>query len=682
MLQKVYPPEEERLESVVRRYQRVAPAVNRFAQSLSGNPHLKVRLGLSSSVSTHEVVCDPRLFQAAYRRKAPVTPEEVALASALHEVIHLVSSDFDEERTYPEHWPVPTTVPDQPVDLLGALELAVGPVGVSLFFALEDARQEVRGLSQYQGASSVLADLYRSAVGTRLSRMEAIAQFGLGCFLLGARYLALEEIVAKVSGPVGLALTDTTDLLAGLPEKRDPWKVAELALELVTIARLHGLVRAAQPQSDQEWQQQQEISEDMLEGLDQVRLVSPSVQDQESYLSTRSHLQQQNNHPFNPNISPASVGNDAATELVVRVSQAETVFLPDGQTGQIVVAEAPQAFSVHASSGRDSLVKQNRIWGLTQRRVSGELFHLFTANQRRGLRSGYDQGDISPYAALFIGAGLYQRLYERREVPNRRSYAVSLLVDGSASMLQPRDGTQIGRLPTWGMSAALLGAWSLAQLCHELQVDFEVALFNRSFIAQPTDTEWSYTRYRRQAIAGLRQHQGSHADNLTNTVNHYLLKSFGQKWRQAEEVVAGIFWTATNHQQAAQLARRNPQESPPVSMFDKAANVDELNLATAARRISRWGAQTRVLVVLADGMTRGRVETLAATARQIEQEGTLVLGIGIGDNTVASAYHRYQVVDQPEQLTRAMVEGTRSALRRGLGEARFNGERNFRPLTW
>ena len=61
---------------------------------------------------------------------------------------------------------------------------------------------------------------------------------------------------------------------------------------------------------------------------------------------------------------------------------------------------------------------------------------MFAANQRRGLRSGFDQGDVSPHAALFIGAGLYQRLYERRSARTRRRYAVSLLVDASASMLK------------------------------------------------------------------------------------------------------------------------------------------------------------------------------------------------------------------------------------------------------
>ena len=79
-----------------------------------------------------------------------------------------------------------------------------------------------------------------------------------------------------------------------------------------------------------------------------------------------------------------------------------------------MISPAPAAFSRFADRGREAYRHSAEKWGVAPRRVSGELFHLFAANQRRGLRSGFDQGDVSPYSALFIGAGLYQRLYERR----------------------------------------------------------------------------------------------------------------------------------------------------------------------------------------------------------------------------------------------------------------------------
>jgi hypothetical protein len=216
------------------------------------------------------------------------------------------------------------------------------------------------------------------------------------------------------------------------------------------------------------------------------------------------------------------------------------------------------------------------------------------------------------------------------------------------------------------MAAATLGAWTLARLCDELQVEFEVALFNRAFAARIDDSERTYVDRLNATRGALRRTQGGAADRLTRTVNHYLLKTFDQRWEAAEPSVAGLFWTAARPQEAAQVARRNPIDSPPVSMFEKAANVDEINVIHAAERLASRNTQVRLLVVLADGMTRGSVEMLAASVDAIEHGGTTVLGIGIGDATVEAAYSRHRVVARPEALTEAMVDGVRSALRKSI----------------
>ncbi len=65
-------------------------------------------------------------------------------------------------------------------------------------------------------------------------------------------------------------------------------------------------------------------------------------------------------------------------------------------------------------------------------------------------------------------------------------------------------------------------------------------------------------------------------------------------------------------------------------------------------------------------MTRGSIETLTASVEAIEGAGTTVLGIGVGDATVEAAYSRSRVVARPEALTRAMIDGVRSALRRSV----------------
>lgn len=645
-------PDERAIETVVARYQKVAPAVTRFARSLSNNDKLRVLLGPESAASDTEVVCDPRLFQAAANRSAPVTPEEMALASALHEVVHLVSCDFDSPRE------------GDPVDLLLHIEQTGGPVAEVLFFALEDARQEAQGLVNYPGARSVLADIYQAALPATLSRVGALGQFTLGCFLLCGSYLERERLERRVDGRVQRALADAHSVCVEAAGATHPADVADLALQLQDIAKLHGLITGAKDEATtpQKFQQQAD-AEAAADGLDMVRLPSPSVRDSDSYHDVQRAAQARSG--LSDRKGASELAGDASTEQLLRVSEAPTVYLPTGMGGKLLVLPAPRSFASFAADGREAMATAARKWGVAQRQVSGELYPLFAANQRRGLRSGYDQGDVSPHAALFIGAGLYQRMYERRASRTRRSYAVSLLVDASASMLQPRTHASL-RTP-WGMPAALLGAVTMARLCHELQVDFEVALFNRGFAARLDDTEWSYTRMASQATAGLRQTHGTAANRLTTTINHYLVKPFDRRWREAEDVMAGMFFTAAEPAKAAVAARRSPKAAPPVSMFERAANVDEFNLIHAAERMAKLGANVRVLVVLADGMTRGSVDALASSVEAVERSGTTVLGIGIGDDTVTGAYHRFEVVNRPEELTRAMIEGTRGALRRGLG---------------
>ena len=686
VLRDMLTPDEGNIEHVVTRYQRVAPAVTRFARSLSGNQRLRVRLGAESTSAPDEVVCDPRLFQAAYNRNAPVTPGEVALASALHEVVHLISTDLEEQRPVPKHWPTSSSTElasDSPVDLLSALDAVGGPLVETMFFTLEDARQERQGLTMYPGAQSVLTDLYRAGFIEAMRESGALAQFALGVFLLTGGYAEREQLEKRIDSRAAVALADAGDIISEASGLTDPWDVGDRAIRLVEIARANGLLTKLKEEhtSAQRKAQQQVDADSIAQGVDSVRLGSPIVRDAESYNDTKRASEARAG--LSDRKGASDIAGDASTDQLLKVSEAPTIYLPTGQGGKVVITRPPRAFAQFGTEGRQAIAAAAKRWDVAQRGVSGELFPLFAANQRRGLRSGYDQGDVSPHSALFIGAGLYTRMYERRAARTRRTYAVSLLVDGSASMLQPRSG-QGGLKSSWGMPSALLGAWTLAQLCDELQIDFEVAIFNRSFAASPDDTEWSYTRTRSQATAGLRQTQGSAARRLTTTVNHYLAKPFERRWREAEGLVAGMFYTAAEPRSAATAARRDPRSAPPVSMFDKASNVDEFNLVVAAERMGRLGANVRVLVVLADGMTRGSLEGLSTTVENIENSGTTVLGIGIGDDTVAAAYQRHQVVESPDGLTRAMVDGVRSSLRRSLAR---NGMdtwwlRSARPISW
>ena len=685
VLAEILTPEERAIESVVARFQRVAGAVTRVARTLSGREELRVVLGVSSRASPNEVVIDPGLFQAAYGRRAPVTPEETALASALHEAVHLVSSDFDQRRPVSPGWPsdpAPAgaaplrgggdgdgegegdTEETEEMTLLEALDKTGGPPAEALFFALEDARQERRGMAAYPGVRSVLEDLYRAALPDALRKSGPLARFAMTCFMAVGGYLepgALPPGDARTAA----ARRDAAGILEKAAAAGGPWETAALAVKLLAVARFHGLVSEGGEADCADRQAREQAEKEAMEsGLDRVRLFSPIVSDAERYREVRRSPQQASGQTGNRG-EAEEASNEGADQLLM-ISQAPVVYLPTGQSGKLAVSRAPESFRRFAGPGRGALLRTAAEWRVDQRHVSGELYPLFAANQRRGLQSGFDAGDFSPHAALLLGAGLYERMYERRSISTRRSYAVSVLVDGSASMLQPRRLAGPGDRRPWGLAAAMLGAWTLAALCSELRVDFELALFNRGFAARADDTEWTYTRRRTAAVSELRRVRGEAADRLTSTVNHYLLSGFGEPWRRSDDILAGLFWTAAEAADAGREARRSPRRAPPVSMFEKAANVDEFNVIYAAQRMASHGAQVRVMVVLADGMTRGSMEALVRSVEEVDGRGATVLGIGVGDNTVVSAYRRHQVVTRPDELAQSMVAGVGMALRRGL----------------
>lgn len=707
ILNEILPPEERAIEAVVARYQRVAPAVTRFARTLSGNDDLQVRLGTQAAATENTIVLDPGVFQTAYARSAPVTPSEVALTSALHEVIHLIATDFDEERPVPREWfafrpDAPDNDPEfeeamVPVELfqlgelqedlirpdfaeedldiddqeakdpaavtvLEALNTIGGPAAEAMFLSIEDARQERIHFDAYPGAGSVLKDLYRTSVGHAMVKARPLGQFALACFMIVGGHEERDRMQKRLEPHVALALDDAMVFLEPVAVLDNQWSVGTVALQLLSVAKMHHLMQEGAASMTQQGRKAQAEADKsaIADSVDAVRLVTPSLADRESYDRTRTASMSVSAE--DGKLGESETAGDPATDQIMKVSTAPTIFLPTGQGGKLMVLDFPDKFAVWGAQGREMLLKASVDWGVAQHRVSGELYPLFLANQRRGLRSGFDAGDLSPYTPLLLGAGLYERMFERRDLPSRRSYALSLLVDGSASMLQPR--TSGTRKSPWAMAAAVLGAWTLAQLADELQIDFEIAIFNRSFATDFADTEATYRDKRARATAGLRQAQGGNADRLTRTVNHYLVKRFDQRWRTSQDTLAGLFYAAAQPQDAARESRRAPEDSPPVSMFEKAANVDEFNVAHAAERLASQRATHLMLVVLADGMTRGSVQTLAQTVASVEHSGVTVLGIGIGDDTVRSAYSRAEVVEQPQRLATAMVDGVRSILYR------------------
>ena len=72
-----------------------------------------------------------------------------------------------------------------------------------------------------------------------------LGQFALACFLVGGGYFTKEELQRRLSPHVAAALDDAMPFLDLLEEVEDPWDVGTVALQLLEVARLHGLMQDA-----------------------------------------------------------------------------------------------------------------------------------------------------------------------------------------------------------------------------------------------------------------------------------------------------------------------------------------------------------------------------------------------------------------------------------------------------
>ena len=59
----------------------------------------------------------------------------------------------------------------------------------------------------------------------------------------------------------------------------------------------------------------------------------------------------------------------------------------------------------------------------------------------------------------------------------------------------------------------------------------------------------------------------------------------------------------------------------PISMFEKGTNIDEVNIIHASKRLLSHPSNTKLLVVLSDGMTRGSVENLKSSIKFATKQG-------------------------------------------------------------
>ena len=262
-----------------------------------------------------------------------------------------------------------------------------------------------------------------------------------------------------------------------------------------------------------------------------------------------------------------------------------------------------------------------------------------------------------------LGSGRYERMFEQKQRLSNKSYAVSLLIDGSGSMLEKKKD----EFYPWSLSAGLIGASYLAQICYELNIDFEVAIFNRGFVSDENESETDYVSRKMSVSSMLNANYGSNAENYFNTTNHYFIKDFKDNWKDNYEKFIGLIEFSRKLRDSIENIDKN-KDKPPISMFERSTNVDERNIMYATKRILNHESNSKMLVVLSDGMTRGSLSDLKNSINFATRNNIDVVGIGIGQRGTWKEYANHTQIFKPEELIYSIVNITKDILIKNMKE--------------
>lgn len=87
-----------------------------------------------------------------------------------------------------------------------------------------------------------------------------------------------------------------------------------------------------------------------------------------------------------------------------------------------------------------------------------------------------------------------------------------------------------------------------------------------------------------------------------------------------------------------------------------AGNSEEINLFYIWKRFQRVNHKTKILMVLCDGATTGSRDSLKRIIRQIEDDGIIVIGLGIMCSEVANIYPKHKLFGSMEELERELPQ--------------------------
>ena len=635
---------------IIEIFQKISPAITRLIQSETDNANIVINLGKTKSKNKNEININPSILVNAVS-DSELEFKELIIGTVVHEAIHSMEEynfNVDEDLTkYKDDTEGLTNIDE-------VLEVLAGPFGKYIFEILVHSYDEFQFVKNFNGLRSILEDIYKES-SINIKNLKPFNKFLTLLFhnITGYVELDIEKYPKNIKEP----LKETLRVLDNFSyDKNLIEDTIDITIEITDICRRYNLLPDVDNQTLGERRESIENFEDsVIDDLNKVLIPSStnitSGNTLEKFLGKKGADSEDEKLNF-------------MDDHVSKVGTSSTVYLPNGKVSKLLSTNLPKSFKNLYTNGLNTYNSLLEEWDLPVFKVTNKIKPYFIHNKKRLRISGYDQGDLSPHVPLMLASGRYERMFEQKQRLSNKSYAVSLLIDGSGSMLEKDKGD----FYPWSLSAALIGASYLAQICHELDIDFEVAIFNRSFAADELENEELYLKRKMAVSSMLNTNYGSNAEYYFNTTNHYFIKKFDDSWKENYEKFIGLIEFSRNLRESLDKIESN-LEHPPASMFERGTNVDERNIMFSTKRLLEKGSKTKLLAVLSDGMTRGSLEDLKSSINYASKVGIDVIGIGIGERGTWKEYINKTQINEPEELIHSIVNITKDILIKNIEES-------------
>ena len=635
---------------IIEIFQKISPAITRLIQSETDNPNIVINLGKTKSKNKNEININPSILVNAVS-DSELEFKELIIGTVVHEAIHSMEEynfNVDEDLTkYKDDT-------EGLINIDEVLEVLAGPFGKYIFEILVHSYDEFQFVKNFNGLRSILEDIYKES-SINIKNLKPFNKFLTLLFhnITGYVELDIEKYPKNIKEP----LKETLRVLDNFSyDKNLIEDTIDITIEITDICRRYNLLPDVDNQTLGERRESIENFEDsVVDDLNKVLIPSStnitSGNTLEKFLGKKGADSEDEKLNF-------------MDDHVSKVGTSSTVYLPNGKVSKLLSTNLPKSFKNLYTNGLNTYNSLLEEWDLPVFKVTNKIKPYFIHNKKRLRISGYDQGDLSPHVPLMLASGRYERMFEQKQRLSNKSYAVSLLIDGSGSMLEKDKGD----FYPWSLSAALIGASYLAQICHELDIDFEVAIFNRSFAADELENEELYLKRKMAVSSMLNTNYGSNAEYYFNTTNHYFIKKFDDSWKENYEKFIGLIEFSRNLRESLDKLESN-LDHPPASMFERGTNVDERNIMFSTKRLLEKGSKTKLLAVLSDGMTRGSLEDLKSSINYASKVGIDVIGIGIGERGTWKEYINKTQINEPEELIHSIVNITKDILIKNIEES-------------